>query len=234
MATDAIRGMISSQNARRILALALFAAFALLCFAPGAQAEAKTMTLENAKGTVHVYPDWYDKSEDTFYGAYWINASDYTDIEPTEVKSSNKKVCIAEPSYSTLDLIISKPGTATVSYTWKGKAHKIKVVVHKWTRPASSFTLDGRQRIGEFKTKSQVPLSSKYVTGKVKVKAAKGWKLASLTAVSTNRAEKKIKNGKTTLKKSDKVMWVEARFTNKKSGQQIFLCLTGKDYMMPW
>lgn len=194
----------------------------------------KPMTLENAKGTIHLYPLFYDKESKSVYLFFDLNSRYKTDDEPTNVSSSNPKVCTADPGYGCLSLSYDKVGKTTVSYTWKGKRHKVKFVVHKWTNPVKSFTVGGRQYSSKYKSSNVVKANSKFLTGKVKVKAAKGWKVTSIVGVKGNYGEKKIKSGKTNLKKSDKVRGITVRVKNKASGQELWLDLTGKKFIIPF
>ena len=110
------------------------------------------------------------------------------------------------------------------------KRHSVKLVIHKWTSPVATFKVNGKNYASKFKNSWAASCRSKYITGKIKVKAIKGWKLTSLTAANVNDHEKKIKNNKTVLKKSSKIKCVYATFRNIASGQEIYIALPGKGF----
>ena len=216
-------------------ALGAKGAGALTVNAAGASGNYKTPTLESAKGTIHLYPNYYDKASNSVYLDYMLLSSGSgAEKEPQKVKSSNKRVCSAAPGYGMLQLSFEKPGKATVSYTWKGKAHKVKFVVHKWTNLVKSFVVGGKQYAGKFANSNTASATSKFIAGKVKVVAVSGWKVSQIESVKANYASKTIKNGSTTLKKSDKVRGLIVRLKNRASGQEVWLDLDGKGFVIPF
>lgn len=194
----------------------------------------KLMTLENAKGTIHLYPIIYNKAYKTVYLPYDLYSSSDTRDEPTNVTSSNKKVCEADPGYGCLELTVNWTGKSVVSYTWRGKVHRVTFVVHKWTKPMKSLVVGGKQYAGKFKKSHAATVNTKYFTGKVKVKSANGWKVRNIEAVKGNYDSKMIKLGKTTIKKSDKIRGLTIRFVNKVTGQEMWVDLNGKGFVIPF
>ena len=102
-----------------------------------------------------------------------------------------------------------KPGKASVSfkYKWKGttKKYTFRFVIEKYVCPVKTFKIGTRNYTSAFKTDFKKSISKK-VSGKVNIKAKKGWTLESI-AFTNNGQYKEIKNGtKVTLTKDAKVM----------------------------
>ena len=90
-----------------------------------------------------------------------------------------------------------KPGKASVSfnYKWKGKTTKYNFtfVIKKYVCPVASFKIGSKEYASAFKTDFKKNVT-KTVSGKVSVKAKKGWKLLDI-GYWTNSKYKEIKNG---------------------------------------
>lgn len=222
-------------DGRKIRAYAAFAvavmmAVTMMCAVPVSQAHAKGLTLENAKGTAHIYPSDYS------YNMYWLQSSNPdTYVMPTKVKVSNKKVCTAEKGEGAIFLYFNKQGKTTLSYKWKGKSHKVTIVFHAWKNPVKSFKVGGKQYAGKFKKQDSVHIGKKTISGKVSIKAAKGWKFKSIEIYRWGKdglQSAKMKNNKT-LAKSKKMECIYVTFVNKKTGQEIPIMLNGKDFYLP-
>ena len=214
-----------SWRAAMALAIALVTAAMLTCIAPAGQAQA--ITLENAKGTIHFY---LQTTYPTVEMIYSKNKS--STATPKKVKSSKKSVCAADGSGGAIYLYPEKPGKTTLTYKWKGKKHKVKIVFHKWTNPVSSFTIGGKQYAGKLAKKDWYSWGKSYIHGKVKVTAKKGWKIKSIMRIKQNLMEHKVKNG-STVKKSQKAGCVSVSMVNKKSGQEVNVVIARNGFFMP-
>ena len=102
-----------------------------------------------------------------------------------------------------------KPGKASISYKLKGKQHTAKYVFVKYKNPMKSLKIGKKQLAKHFK-RDCTWNPQKKLKGKLKVKAAKGWKLVRIT-----HNGKKVKNGKKiTYRPDDDLCLV---FKNKKT-----------------
>ena len=102
-----------------------------------------------------------------------------------------------------------KPGKASVSYKLKGKQHTAKFVFVKYKNPMKSLKIGKKQLAKHFK-RDCTWYPGKTLKGKLKVKAAKGWKLVRIV-----HNGKKVKNGKKiTFRTDDDLCLV---FKNKKT-----------------
>lgn len=206
---------------RSRIAMALFAATITMLLALGlsvGQAQAISLdklTLDNATGTCKVTTslgqNWgSDQTTDTFT----LFSKNYSfNTTPKKVKSSNKSVvAIADYDGGYIDLTFKKAGTANVTYTWKGKAHKVKFIVYKYTNPVATFNVGSKKFASKLK-KSAIAYYDPFLGGKVQVKAKKGWTLKKLQTIGDS--QKTIKNGAKI--KKGKVSLIVATLQNKKT-----------------
>ena len=108
-----------------------------------------------------------------------------------------------------------KPGKALVSfkYKWKGKTKKYTFIIQirKYVNPVKTFKVGSENYAAAFKKDFKKYINKK-ISGKVNVKAKKGWTLTSLS-FSSGGDYKDIKNGtKVTLKKNTMLL---AHFADK-------------------
>ena len=188
-------------------------------------ASGSKVTLENAKGTIDVYPYF-------IYNSFELYSSSSASDVPVIVKSGNTSICDVYVDSGCLTVDFVEAGKSTISYRWKGKLHNVTFVMHKWTTPAKSFKVGGKQFSKKFKKEFAIQRSVKFITGKVKVAAKTGWKVSKITGLNTNYKPKAIKNGRTTLKKKDKIKAVVVEFTNRKTGQTICLSMSCKGFVV--
>ena len=207
------------SKGRFAIAMATIAclALAVAMLLSAGQANAKEMTLENAKGWMTGFCGVNDAGDETegwmkyHYGYCEISSSDWN--HPlTDVKVRNKRVVsIGEADLGTLELSFKRPGKTTVSYKWKGKVHKVKVKVYRYKNPAKSFKVGSKELKSKFRKAYGYHASNDNITGKkLSVHAAKGWKLKGLYANGTDR----IKNG---TKLTEDIGMVKAVFYNTKT-----------------
>lgn len=127
----------------------------------------------------------------------------------SKIKSSKESVAGAwfteDPRGKDNCLVVEgmKPGTAKISYTYKGKRHTATFVFKKWTNPVKSLTIGKKQCAKYFKTSTGFRYSEVYGKGgndmagkKLKVTAAKGWKIKSIKYTTSDKL-KTLKNGGT-------------------------------------
>lgn len=133
----------------------------------------------------------------------------------SKVKLSNKNVAkIKYKGNWDFTVELKKAGTTTITYTYKGKTYKHKLVVNKYTNPMKSFKVGSTEYKTKFKKTPICNVKSKISGKKVKVKAASGWKISEIL-VSTTNGEKRVKNGYK-LKKGESYVTVVLK--NKKKG----------------
>ena len=126
----------------------------------------------------------------------------------TKAKSSNPKVADVYPwsgDFKTSNAIYIagyKKGKATITYTYKGKKHKVKVVVKKYSNPLKTLKI-GKKNYERKLKKSVYDATVKWSACKGKklsLTPAKGWKIASMKFTYTNAdwskyRTKKVRNG---------------------------------------
>lgn len=135
----------------------------------------------------------------------------------SKAKSSNKKVATVAverqkpintefehfEGYYCLKLTLKKTGTTKISYVYKGKKYSTTLKVNKYTNPFKTLTINGKSyKSGfDYKKASRSELNDFYSVfsdlnfkGKVKVKAAKNWKLEKIYSGYMENG-KKMKNG---------------------------------------
>lgn len=168
------------------------------------------------------YPKW--KSGNT---EWYADDTDIT-IEMDSVTSTNPDVArlVYEPGEGGYSgyyyLKTKKPGKATLTFygTLPGSGTSdqktVKVTVYKWVKPCKTFKVGSKSYSKKFNKKSQYGTPKK-ISGKLVVKAKKGWKITYMSKyISKKDKVVNVKNKrKITLKKGDD-LYVEF----KKKGTQ--------------
>ena len=169
---------------------------------------------------------YYPKQKSTLYTGNCVWVANEGDYEINMEKSS-----IADPSILKLKedyglyAIIKKAGTTTITLvaTPKGskeeQTYKIKVVAEKYVNPLKTFKI-GKKNYVKGLNKSEVCIkNTKKISGKLVVKAKKGWKITKIQKTGYNIKPKKIKNGKKVTITGKIPQAVLVTVKNKKTGQ---------------
>jgi len=126
-------------------------------------------------------------------------------ITVKNLKTSNKKVVTVDWSKENagnLEFIARGVGKATVSGAfYKGKkkisSFKIKVTVHKYVSPVKTFKIGKKDYASLFKKDGSPTRKLKgKVSGKLQIKAKKGWKIEYINGNIDGKYHESIKNGK--------------------------------------
>ncbi len=128
------------------------------------------------------------KSSKYGYGSIIIHTSKAL----KSVKSSNKSkvgnlFAYYNGSYSQIEFIAKKAGTATISFKVGGKTYKSKVTVKKYTNPLKTVKItgvnSGKNIASKVKKKNEVSLSLKKTktNAKLTIKPAKNWKVTDVS-----------------------------------------------------
>ena len=107
------------------------------------------------------------------------------------------------------------PWKSTLSYTYKGKTHKVKVIVKKYVNPCKSVKVGGTNVTSELNVLDVTP-AKKLAKRKLKVVPKSGWKVTGITCSLSNGKEKTVKNG---AKLSAKCQEVYVSLVKTKTGQ---------------
>lgn len=172
--------------------------------------------LATAKGekTVAYYPG------DNSYGLNYYLISAKSKKSPKKVKSSNKKVLSVtagnENGYALILLECKKPGTATVSYKFKGKTHKVKFNVVKYKCPLKTLKVGKKNYTSAFKKSAYGETGGKALSGKVKVKLKDGWKVAKIQALRMDTGKMKTLKANKKLPANCGAIYVTAKNTETK------------------
>lgn len=207
----------TSAKLAATLAAALLAACAMLAVGSMPAHATALETLDSLKGTQHVF--YYPKDRDC--NVVEVGYSQDTD-KACKVKSSNPKVASAKAIHkgTMLRIMFKKAGTAKVSYVYKGKKHTVKYVVAKYVNPVKSFKVGGKEFKGQFQA-GEFGSAPYTASGKLSVKAAKGWKLLKMESDMWSKSlesikTKAVKNGYRA--SDDRDLAIRATLKNKKSG----------------
>ena len=199
---------------KKVLSLIIAAVFGLTTFAVTGASVDKVYAdgVEDLPETMSMtyYPKWKSGNSE------WLADESYVKIKMDSVKSSNSSV--AKLKHDTYDgngyyyIKTKKTGKATLTFKAKAPGEDkwtkatIKVKVYKWERPVKTFKIGSKSYKKKFNKKS-VYGTSKKVSGKLVIKAKKGWKIDFMEKYdSENNKFVKIKNKqKVTLKKGDDI-----------------------------
>lgn len=199
------------RTAQRTGLAAIVMVLFMTLVATPAKATMKVTIGDFSKGTVTLYQ--YDNY--TSGGAHGYVAKG----KLTAAKSSNKKVLVVSTDmyegYTLLHIDTVKAGTAKVTYKYKGKTHKVKVVVKDYICPIEKLTIGKKNYTKQFKKSNIGSASSPTAKKQIVVKPRSGWKLVSIEC-----AGKTIKN-KAKLPKTADI--VEVTMQSKKTGGTIKL-----------
>ncbi|MBQ9015095.1 MAG: hypothetical protein IJ109_03145 [Firmicutes bacterium] len=181
-----------------------------------------------------------EKSYQTFYypkakgwNTEWLADVSEVTIDMATVKSSKPSVAVLKKDtwtdddgkvYGNYQIKSKKPGTTTLTFQAKDanaenyvtKTVKVKVV--KFVNPAKTFKIGSKNYAKKYNGKPYYNIKKK-VSGKVNVKAKKGWKVDSIYFYDESKGKsKKIKNGKKVT--FDKFDGVQVCF--KKKGKNLY------------
>lgn len=175
---------------------ALMLIFAFFASAGTALADGYDFDLQKLSGKQGVV---YHPSDKAYGGTGYMIASE-ADGKVTKAKSSNKKVISVEQhnydGFHYVRITCKKAGKATVSYKFKGKKHKVEFTVIKYKNPLKTFKVGKRNYTSLFK-KGLYTTTEQGISGKLKLKAAKGWKISKVQAWTGDSYKlKKVKIGK--------------------------------------
>ena len=96
-------------------------------------------------------------------------------------------------------------------------------IAEKYVNPAKTFKIGKKNYVKKFKKAEQYWKNSKKISGKLVVKAKKGWKITKIRKAGYNITPKKIKNGKKVTLTGKNPQSVVVTFKNKKTKQKIEL-----------
>lgn len=129
----------------------------------------------------------------------------YSDLKARKkisaVKSSNKKVATAslmkvKGGRTYIKITMKKPGKTKITYKLAGKKKTTTLKLVKWKKPVKSFKIGSTNYASKF-NKFSTYLGVSDLGGKtLKIKPARGWKVAKIQYLVGEGKLKKIKNGK--------------------------------------
>lgn len=151
------------------------------------------LSITKLKGTVTMYTPGTVGNNSFFFYRFTHKAG-----QLKNVKSSNENALFVWGTEGNRTLLYTdKPGKSTVTYTYKGKKYKAKVVVKKYQNPVKSVTIGKKTYSKPFKSFWEYSVKRKALNGKtIKVTPAKGWKVVSISyTYRKNGKFKKVSNG---------------------------------------
>lgn len=156
----------------------------------------------------------------------------------TNLKNSNPDVVKAyiDKNIGNVWFTIRKPGTAKISFRYKGKKFTQTVSVVKYENPCEWFKIGNKDYNKCFKKTRYYSLNGKKdLTGTINIKAKKGWKLKKIKTLNMYDGEKKVKNrSKIVVSTKGTGTAVYAYFKNVKTGVEQWVCLGyGYDWGYP-
>gem|GEM_PF-4201756 len=166
------------------------------------------------------------------YSGWLLNSKEGYPLEVKDVKSSNTKVAgvkinVNGDNYGkVLAITPKKAGTAKITFklkingTWK--AYTMKIKAFKYQNPFSSIKIGNSKYTSKFNKTNSVKVSAKQLSGKLRYKLKKGYKVDNIVIVDDNSGQL-IKGGvknnsKITLKKGNLLVLV---ITNTKQKYSI-------------
>ena len=229
---------VGARPSKRIVLMPLATAYAI------AVAIAAVLALSLSLGVGHAWAGWQPGGltlkdlcqRDTIVVSHKGKADDgkrsfgsYKAIKST--KSSNPKVASVEVqeyktetgTYYLMTITAKNPGATTLSFTYKGKKHKLKYRVVAYKNPAKTFKIGSTNFTSKFAPKSlksisgngnvSVSFNKKSLSGKVTLKLAQGWKIKKMwywTKLSDKSYKMNyFKNGNKISKALTVYAWVE-------------------------
>lgn len=114
----------------------------------------------------------------------------------TNIKSSNTKVAFVDPDPvpkgGFMSIYVKKPGTAKLTFTYRGKKRTAKIKVIEYSNPIKALAIGGKKvKVGPLKKKSKLMFKGKLAKKTISVKAKGNWKVVS---IYDTHADKWIKN----------------------------------------
>ena len=147
------------------------------------------------------------------------------DGKPVNITCSNKKVLtVKRTSFKGSDSTIwnlqfkcKKAGKATVTYKMAGVLHAYKCRVYKYQNPTKLFKIGSAVFTNKFKNMKTSTSTTNLLSGTLKVKPAKGWKIDSIMVTGDfgKKTYKMVKSGYKL--PSRKVCAVSVWYINKKT-----------------
>jgi len=180
------------KRAKRITLLFLAAIVMLAVVVTPARAEDVGLrrNVSKLKGTATVYLRAKNYSSANGWGDGW-DSFYFKRGEVKNVKSSKTSVLDVYLYDNEIVFHAYKPGTAKVSFKYKGEKRTVKVVVKRYVNSFKKLTIGGKSYKNGFKTIYDSVASFKKLRGKkISVTPAKGWKLVRIQAyVSGNGSQ---------------------------------------------
>lgn len=130
----------------------------------------------------------------------------------SNVKVSNKAVLdTTQSKFGTshyyLELYLKKAGKSKLSYTYKGKTHKVTIVAKKYVNPCKKLMLDSTNITKKFNTAREA-FVQRTAKRKIRVAPKAGWKIEGIYCQGASGATKKLTNGGKVPAKC-KYVWVD-------------------------
>ena len=137
----------------------------------------------------------------------------------SNVKVSKKAVLgFSQDKFGTshyyLALELKKAGTSRLTYTYKGKSHKVTIVAKKYANPCTKLMLDSTNIAPKFNTMHDAYVQ-RTAKRKIKVAPKAGWKIEGIYCQGASGATKKLTNGGKIPAKC-KYVWVDMLETKSK------------------
>lgn len=165
------------------------------------------------KGTITIYLRAKDLKAANGWGDGW-ESFHFKKGVVKNAKSSNKSVVDVWLYEDEIVFYATKPGTAKVSFKYKGEKRTVKVVVKRYVNAFKKLTIGGKSYKNGFKTIYDSSTSFTKLRGKkISVTPAKGWKLVSIQSYVPGKGSQKdklvtIKNNAKVPKKASYVIYI--------------------------
>ena len=134
----------------------------------------------------------------------------------TSVRSSNKKVATVKivdcKSYNYILITKKKAGTTKITYKLAGKTKTVTFKVCKWQNPVKTLKIGSKNYASKFKKSASAGTTIDLGGKTVKVKAASGWKVQKILAITDTGSVKTVKNFK---KLPTTTYFVQVKLKNK-------------------
>ena len=172
---------------------------------------------------------YYPKQKSSLETSNWFpltsDVSFDVDMDKSTIDNPSMLAFKEEDGY--LYVILKKAGKTTIHLvatpvgSSEAKTYDINVKVEKYVNPLKTFKIGKKNYAKKFKKDDFWMVDKKKVSGKLKLKAAKGWKIVSIQKQidSDLMTVTKIKNNKKVTLKRGQSIYVNCK--NKKSGQKL-------------
>ena len=177
--------------------------------------------------TTLYYPKQKSSLETNNY--YSITSDISYDVDLSKSSIDDPSIVSFKESDGYVYLLLKKAGTtmihlsATPVGSSESKIYDIRVKLEKYVNPVKTFKIGKKNYASKLKKFDFVMVDKNKVKGKLKVKAAKGWKIVRIERLTTGDQTVRIKNNKKVTLKRGKSIYVYCK--NKKTGQLIQLIL---------